>query len=171
MSTTTRIAIAAQILLLSCFTQWTQAQPVRSRILDDVRVTVEEGMADIEIHFTFPVRYINHFPDKSGDTLQIQVQPIAISSIDRLVIRKRESLRLPRKSGVPLLDVSYEGDLAGGPYLTVRFLEAVNFSVHQDTDFRTLSIHISTKKGNTGMEDSTIMPVPIKEIDVPATKE
>jgi len=163
MKSRTRVVFGVPALLLLCYAPWLPAQPVTNRILDDVRVQSGDKTADIEVHFTFPVRYVTHFPEKSGDTLQIQLQPIAISAVDRLAVHRRESSRLPRHSGLPLLDISYEGDLAGGPYLTIRFLEPVQFTVHQDTDFRTISVHVSMEGQSTEDMPSTTIPAPVTE--------
>ena len=118
------------------------SQPVRGRIISDVATVEQPDRTDLNIMFTFPVRYIRHFPEDYGDTVEIQLKDIMVSEIDADLLRRRESVRLPKLSTVPLLDISYEGDLPGGPYLTIRFLASVAFAVKQGSDFRSLTVSV-----------------------------
>jgi hypothetical protein len=118
------------------------AEPVRNRILNDVNYTVEAGVITIDVEFSFPVRYLRHFPQDSGDTLQVRLGILGVSDVDRVLLLSRESARIPHELSLPILDLSYEGDLPGGPYLTIRFTEPMQFSVQQGVDFRSLTIKV-----------------------------
>lgn len=139
-----RLSLFLSVLLLivvSISIGWpSQAQPVRGRIISDVALSEQADTSEIRIEFSFPVRYVRHFPTDIGDTIQIQLRPVAVSNIDAGQVNGRESARLPAGSDIPLLDISYEGDLPGGPYLTVRFYQDVAFSIQQGVDFRSLTI-------------------------------
>lgn len=119
-----------------------QAQPASGRIISNVSVNEKADGAEIHIAFTFPIRYLRHFPTDYGDTIQIRLKEVVISAVDAGLLKRRESVRLPDTGSVPLLDISYEGDLPGGPYLTVRFHEPVAFAVRQGSDFRSLTISV-----------------------------
>ena len=118
------------------------AQPAGGRIISDVSISGIADGSELRIEFTFPVRYLSHFPREFGDTLQISLQAVAVSEVDQEFLRRRESFNLPETGSVPLLDVTYEGDLPGGPYLTLRFTEPVAFSVRQGSDFRSLTVNV-----------------------------
>jgi len=118
------------------------AEPVRNRIINDVSYNVDAGELTIDVEFSFPVRYLRHFPPDSGDTLQIRLGVLGVSDVDRDLLVSRESARIPHELALPILDLSYEGDLPGGPYLTVRFTEPMEFSVKQNVDFRSLTIKV-----------------------------
>lgn len=132
------------ILCLSVMsTAWLlHAQPASGRIISDVSISAIADGSELHIAFTFPVRYLSHFPRDYGDTVQISLQPVAVSAVDQDFLPQRESFNLPETGSVPLLDVTYEGDLPGGPYLTLRFTEAVAFSVRQGSDFRSLTVNV-----------------------------
>jgi hypothetical protein len=118
------------------------AQPVRDRILGDLVVSKHDGGGEIQVGFTFPVRYVKHFPYESGDELRVQVEPIAISRSDKDALFKRESIKPPR-NGIPdLLEVIYEGDVVEGPFVTLVFRRPVAFKVEQGADFRSLTITV-----------------------------
>ena len=118
------------------------AQPPRNQILDDVHVTEKAGCYTVQIAFTFPVRYVRHFPFEQGKDLQIHIEPIAVGKLDKQAIFDRESMKMRPSVGLPLDQVVYEGDVEGGPYLHVLFNEVVNYEVGQGTDFRSILVAI-----------------------------
>jgi hypothetical protein len=119
------------------------AQPAGGRIISDVVVNEHADTTDLRIEFTFPVRYISHYPEDSGDTLEIKLNEVVISSVDAGFLHERESVRLPKVKSIPLLDISYEGDLPGGPYLTIRFRLPVTYKVSQGSDFRSVLVTVN----------------------------
>ena len=117
------------------------AQPPRDKILSGVEVAEDTGCAIIKVEFNFPVRYVRHFPYESGDELRIQVEPIVVSSVDEEGLTKRESFR-PPNNFAKLIEVIYEGDIIGGPYLTLLFRSPVDYTVQQGADFRSLIVAV-----------------------------
>lgn len=136
-----RIFLILTALFLFHSSAW--AQPVRDRLLGDVSITRGTDYAAIKINLTFPVRYVRHFPLTEGDEVRVQVEPIAINPQDRDALLKRESVTA--RPGNPALadEIVYEGDVAGGPYLTVFFNRTVTFQVKQGDDYRSILILIS----------------------------
>ncbi len=119
------------------------SQPVRDRILDDVSVTPTDGHYAIKVSFTTPVRYQTHFPAHTGDDLSIQLQPIGVPFSELDAVIKRESVRPPHSGAIGLMEVIYEGDIEGGPFLTLHFDHAVTFEVIQEPDFRSLTVLVN----------------------------
>ena len=119
-----------------------QSQPVRDRILDDLDVTDTAAGLSVRISLTTRVRYVRHFPYDSGAELRIRITPFDISSDNREALLRRESL-VPFGAG-PLSpsEVVYEGDIEGGPYLTLFFRQTVDFEVEQGRDSRSIVVHI-----------------------------
>lgn len=123
------------------------AEPARNRFLDQVHVTDQGECSIIQVGFTMPIRYVRHFPPDTGDELRIKLDPIAVSAVDRPALGMRESLRPSPNGHVPLLEVIFEGDMEGGPFLTLDFSRAVNFAVRQGADFRSLIVAVATGDG------------------------
>jgi hypothetical protein len=117
------------------------AQPSRDKILSAVEIEEDLSCSVIRIAFNFPVRYVKHFPYESGDELRIQLEPIVISPLDREDLTKRESLS-PPNDFAKLDEVIYEGDIIGGPYLTLLFRHPVTYKVQQGADFRSLIVAV-----------------------------
>ena len=123
---------------------FTPALEARAPILtlNDVTITEHDTCAVIRVKFNFPLRYVKHFPYKSGDDLRIQFDPIpiAIPPGESSALFTRESVRPPRNDIASLIEVIYEGNVAGGPFLTLYFRHPVVFRVEQGADFRSLNI-------------------------------
>ncbi len=126
------------------------AEPARNRILDQVHVTEQAHCAVIEVGFTLPIRYVRHFPYDEGNELRIKLDPISVSALDRPALAMRESLRPARGGDLPLYEVVYEGDMEGGPFLTLEFRRAVAFTVRQGPAFRSVVITVSLSRKSPG---------------------
>ena len=123
------------------------AEPARNRFLDEVHVTDQGACSVIRVGFTLPIRYVRHFPPDRGEELRIKLDPIAVSPVDRPALGMRESLRPTPNGHVPLHEVVFEGDMEGGPFLTLDFSRMVNYAVRQGRDFRSLIIAVTTGDG------------------------
>lgn len=134
------LTVALVGLLL--FSSGLQAQPTRDRILDDVQITEDTGCAVIQVGFNFPVRYVKHFPYEFGDELRIQLEAIVISPVDEEALFTRESVKPPSHNFAKLVEIVYEGDIVGGPFLTLLFRYPVAFKVKQGANFRSMIIAV-----------------------------
>jgi hypothetical protein len=121
-----------------------RAQPVRDRILDEVYVTLDNGRPTIHVSLTFPFRYLSHFPQDSGDELRIRLKPVRVPSSDKDAVFSREGVRPDRADTIGLMEVLYEGDIDGGPYLTLFFSGPVTYKVVPGTDYRHLTVVVES---------------------------
>lgn len=121
------------------------AQPATATILDEVAVIERPGCLLLDVKFTLPVRYEWHFPASFGKELRIRIAPIVTNPADQSALAIREST-VPRMTrgaellGVDVEQVDYEGDIAGGPFVTLFFKEAVAYKVAQGKDYRSIVI-------------------------------
>ena len=118
------------------------AQPTGGNILSDIAITGDGGCKSLRVSFSLPIRYLNHFPPSQGTELRIQLKPLVANPNDRLALMQREAFS-PMDDASSLVNVIYEGDMDGGPYLTLQFSTKVKFSVAQGTDFRSMDITFS----------------------------
>jgi tetratricopeptide (TPR) repeat protein len=116
------------------------------QILQDIQISEEKESAVIQINLGIPVRYVRHFPPNAGEILQIQLDVLdnkLPSNISKRDIMVRQSLVPPANDLVPLVHVTYEGDVPGGPYVTLRFEYGVEYKVEDGEardDFHSLFI-------------------------------
>jgi len=119
------------------------AQPTGGKILADITINGTKSCRMAQIGFSFPVRYINHFPQSEGKEVRIQLKPLTVGPLEEQDLLDREAFS-PAQDETLLNNVIYEGDMEGGPYLTVQFSQAVRFTVAQGTDFRSIKVGFHT---------------------------
>jgi len=118
------------------------SQPVRDRLLDIIEVEHTGDGTVLRIGMTVPVRYVRHYPYESGNELRIKVLPFDVRTSDRDALHKRETL-VPFNDDPPeLREVVYEGDMVGGPFLTLFFDHEVHYTVEQGRDSRSIIVHL-----------------------------
>ncbi len=123
-------------------------------ILHGIQITENSDNFVIEIELGQALHYVRHFPFASGSSLQIQLQPPARTTASRptdpgaiaQAAGPRERLDSPQNQSLPLTDIIYEGDAAGGPYLTLRFKNNVEFSVIEGAHGRSMLITVMKKE-------------------------
>jgi len=132
--------LALTVVLLA---QLVSSEPVRKKILDQLDVRKGEEITTVHISLTSPVRYIRHFPYESGEELRIKINLFDVSRDNRQAFFSRETLVPFNTEELPLDEVVYEGDIEGGPYLTLFFSSRVDFEVQQGTDSRSIVVSFS----------------------------
>jgi hypothetical protein len=118
------------------------ASPARDGVLKEVEVGRNDGNLFVEVQFSFPLRYLSHFPEHRGEELRIRLQPVRVPPSEAGAALRREGL-VPRYADVVALDeVVYEGDIEGGPYLTLRFNNTASYEVIPGPDYRSVRIMV-----------------------------
>ncbi len=142
MKRTTVALIGGAVLLLAGMQGTAWAQRAGDRVLEDVDIHHAAGCNQIRVGFRIPVRYVKHFPFEVGDEVRIQFEAIAFNPVDSEELLQRESIRAVEDNPADLVDVVYEGDIVGGPYLSLRFSHPMVFEVGQGADFRSISLAV-----------------------------
>jgi hypothetical protein len=124
------------------FAQLVVSEPVRKKILDSLDVQETDALTTVRISLTTRVRYDSHFPYESGKELRIRITPFGISADDLNALYKRETLVPFDQEDLPLEEVVYEGDIEGGPYITLFFSRCVDFWVEQGRDSRSIVVYL-----------------------------
>lgn len=124
-------------------------------VLTGIQVTEKEDRIDLQVDFAFPLQYMRHFPPNSGDILQIQLKAGVAddakgeseAAIPKAAATK-ESMLPPANELVPLVNVNYEGEVPGGPFLTLRFKYNVEYTIVAGPDSK--SVVVTVKKDASG---------------------
>ena len=117
-------------------------QPARDKIIDSATVSADAGHVLLDVHLTFPFRYLSHFPQETGTELRIRLIPVRVPSSDLDAVFKNEGLVPPDAEIAAIDQVLYEGDNPDGPYLTIRFTRPVRYQVIPGSDYRSINIVI-----------------------------
>jgi len=124
-----------------------RAAPTPQRVLEAIEMREHDGVVEVIVRFMTPVRYLRHAPASSGNTLQVQIDPISLAPQTAPLLAGHEALAAPPDSPAPLLEVSYEGGRPDGRFLVLRFSRTVRFGVRQGSDFRSLVVSVRARDG------------------------
>ena len=113
------------------------------RILNDILVEEEGGRLVLQVKFNIPIRYEAHMPQRRGSLVQIKVRPVSFSDTAKNEYLGSESILPGFMAKVPITDVAYEGDVPGGPILTLRFSQPVSYEIKENEDFSSIILHLS----------------------------
>lgn len=117
------------------------AQPVTGHVIDRISVDTQGDCFLITVRLTIPMQYLGHFPPDSGDVLRIRLNPVVTGIGSGGAPLMSESARPYYVDGLPLEEVTYEGD-APEPYLILQFAHPVAYTVAQGEDFRGIVIRV-----------------------------
>jgi hypothetical protein len=109
-------------------------------VIQDASIEEAGECAVIKVRFNFPVRYIRHFPNEPSEEVRIQFGPISMSPSDLEDRFEREVVRFSQDDRVPLSEIIFEGNVTGGPLLTLTFMRSTAFEVEQGSDYRSLVV-------------------------------
>jgi hypothetical protein len=135
-----RLALAALMCLLLA-----PGARAQDPLLDDIETAVDQGIAQVRIRFTLPVRYLRHFPPERGELVNVYFQ---ITSVDGREISLREEKRKVKATPVlPGFTVTYihppSHDLVRDPpYLLIQFERPVSYKLRQGDDNRSIHLYI-----------------------------
>ncbi len=113
------------------------------RLIDEVLIEEKLTCALVTINFNYPVRYIRHFPHLAASELRIKLQLIGVMSQDMEALSGRETAFTPPNKIAAVSKIDYEGDVVGGPFLTLYFLRDMTFKVGEGAKHRSLKIMLS----------------------------
>jgi len=111
-----------------------------SRVIEDVTAFSENDAIVVQVNFAVPVRYENHFPERSGEFLQVKLRLVSLGKTQWKESLGLSKVRPELAKQVGLVDVGFEGDVEGGPLVTFLFTRAAEFELRQDTGMNTLMV-------------------------------
>ncbi len=116
-------------------------------VLEDVRFGIQGDYAMLQVDFGVPVKYVRHFPASYGPMVQIKVKFYNVTGTYREEVEGKEVIkpRLP-DARIPLEDVIFEGNVPGGPYVTLRFSKPVKYIVQDGIGFHSILVMVELPK-------------------------
>ena len=123
-----------------------------SQVIEAVDIFTEDEAIVVQVDFGVPVRYEEHYPEKTGEILQIKCRLVSLSGISKKEIVSITTLRPELVDQISLVNVTYEGGVPGGPLLTMLFSEPVKYEVREDPQLKSLFVvfpKVNLKKKNT----------------------
>ena len=116
-----------------------------AQLLDDIEVRSDQGVAEIRLHFTAPVRYIKHFPAERGELIKLYLQILSLDVAEEKDLQ--EYKRTPSIPLVPPFKVIYSTvrsclAVRDPLCLDIQFKKPVRFNVRQGEDGRSILLFV-----------------------------
>jgi hypothetical protein len=114
-------------------------------LLEEMETRIDQGVGEIRLVFSVPVRYLKHFPAERGELLKIYLQTLGRDEPDDLGLHGAK--RSPALAWIPSHTVTYTTArscyAAREPLcLDIQFSQPVQFRIRPGEDGRSLLIHI-----------------------------
>lgn len=121
------------------------ATPVRAQFIDDIEVRTHEGVAEIRLLFSVPVRYIKHFPPERGEIIKLYLQTLGLEGQTEVQIE--EYKRTPTIPLVPRFTVMYSTvrncfAVSDPLCLDIQFNRSVRYRLAPGTDGRSIVLTV-----------------------------
>jgi hypothetical protein len=110
------------------------------QVIEDVTAFTENNSIVVQVNFSVPVRYENHYPARNGEFLQVKSRLVSLGATRWKESVGQGAVRPELATQIGLVNVAYEGDAPGGPFVTLLFNRPATFEVRQDTSFHNLTI-------------------------------
>ena len=117
-----------------------------SQVIESVDIFTEDENVVVQIDFSVPVRYENHFPETTGEMLQLKCRLVSLAKIDRKEIISIDTLRPELVKQISLVNITFEGGVPGGPYVTLLFNKPVEYEVREDSQLKSLFVIFAKNK-------------------------
>jgi len=119
--------------------------PAEAQLLDDIEVRSDQGVAEIRLQFSVPVRYIKHFPAERGELIKLYLQVLSLDGMEERDMQ--EYKRTPSIPLVPAFTVMYSTvrtclSVRDPLCLDIQFSKPVRFRVRQGEDGRSILLHV-----------------------------
>ena len=123
------VMVAVGLLTAGLVLYGVPARAAVDRFLESIDYLSSAGHAVVRINFSERVTYREHFPDKTGNTIEIKLQLFSLDSSTDERQFGREVMLAPFSKIIPLAGVTQESVDPAYPTLTVRFSRTVNYSI------------------------------------------
>lgn len=140
--------VALGVIIAAIHPVGLRAQPVGGGIIDSVDVSRENNAVRIDVSFVCPVRYVTHAPQSHGSEVRIKVDPVPRCQDDAQAAGQDQTIHPESEAHAPVTDITYEGNVPGGPFLTLRFSHEVNFRIAPTPDYRGITVTIPASRND-----------------------
>lgn len=124
---------------------WAFIGPASAQLLEDIEAKTDQGVAEIRLHFSAPVRYIKHFPAERGELIKLYLQVLSLEVREERDVQDYK--RTPSIPLVPPFTVVYSTArscfaVRDPLCLDIQFNKPVRFKVRQGDDGRSILLFV-----------------------------
>lgn len=120
---------------------WAFSAPARAQLLDDIELRADQGIAEIHLRFSVPIRYLKHFPAERGELIKLYLQVLSLDGTEEREMQ--EYKRTPSIPQMPPFKVLYSTarsclSVRDPLCLDIQFNQPVQFRIRQGEDGRSI---------------------------------
>jgi hypothetical protein len=122
----------------------------RADVLEDMETRTDQGVGEIRLVFSVPIRYLKHFPAEQGELLKIYLQTAGLE--EPMGHELRGYKRSPAMPLLPSFALTYT--TASSCYaareplcLDIQFSQPVHYRIRPGEDGHSLLIHVLPEPG------------------------
>ncbi|MEN8206815.1 MAG: hypothetical protein ABFS24_12500 [Pseudomonadota bacterium] len=156
----------ARLLCLLCCMLISMASHAATDVLDGIDIARGEEQSTIHIRLNIPLSYKSHAPVRSGDLLQIFVEPLPSLGAAEDILLGRQTIQWSPDKQIPLFDVSYEGGGFANTSITLHFQKDVEFDITNTADIRSIDVVIKHP-----VASKVVIPVGVAETELEKPSE
>ncbi len=110
-------------------------------LIAEVVITKDKETNSLQVDFAGPVRHIGHFPETEGEILQIKLRAISFHEFNESYSLVNTFLQKHEAKDHHIADIRYEGNVPGGPFLTIKFSRPVSYEVNEGEGLKAMLIN------------------------------
>lgn len=133
--------ILIMIVITAGFLYFTFFGEKPETLVSDVLLTKDKNSSNLQMDFASPVRHIGHFPENEGDILQIKLRAISFHEFTENYSVLKKYLQNAKAKDYNIEDIRYEGNVPGGPFIIVKFIQPVTYQVSEGEGLKAMLIN------------------------------
>ena len=129
--------------------------PTAAQLIDDIEAHTDQGVTEIRLQFSVPVRYIKHFPQERGQLVKLYLQALAIGGIDEIELETyKRTQAAPLTPPFKVLYTTVRNCFAvpDPVCLDIQFNQPAHYTIRAGEDGRSILLHV--------LPDTTPEPAP-----------
>lgn len=137
------MARPAGLLLLAAL--GVAAAPAAAQLIDDIEAHTDQGVTEIRLQFSVPVRYVKHFPAERGELVKLYLQALAVGGIDEIELEtykrtRSEPLAPPFKVFYTTVRNCFA--VPDPVCLDIQFNQPARYTIRAGDDGRSILLHV-----------------------------
>jgi len=126
-----KIFTALLVIVLVGFAMGVVSFETDRKLVEDVVLVREAEQKFLQLEFSAPARLAGVYPERSGDILQVKLRVIAFGRFAENLSLLEQFVGVEEAREVYMMDMHYEGDVPGGPFLVMKFNRPVQWEISE----------------------------------------
>ena len=121
------------------------AVPAAAQLIDDIEAHTDQGVTEIRLQFSVPVRYVKHFPQERGQLVKLYLQALVLGGIEEIELeayKRTQAAPLAPPFKVLYTTVRNCYAVPDPVCLDIQFSQPARYTIRAGEDGRSILLHI-----------------------------